>query len=965
VSTSLAKINHTLDFLELFKLRLESDSDTNDLKILRQTPAIAVIGLVSRGKSTLVNKLIGVDLLPTGPNPVTFGNGFLKSGHAKALGRDKKGKTVELPTSPDEFCHRARRHDAQDIIDFEYSGKLRIPKNVMLIDTKGLDEVSANFSDDLIELERSWASQGAMGAIMVTSVPPGMSAQDAMLFKSLNEHFRGNVIVVVKQTDSSLSKEEVAEAASVWNGHGAEVLHISDLRPLNGDEWGSGPLSELEKKISQFWSLADNFKEDATVRLEKAIAFLSEGIKTPTSRSNNREELVERLWNALDDTKLLPSVRKIIKTRLWQFDTKTGTTPKDKEELKITLRYAEIGSPESIKRLRDSLRHNSKLRLNIQLTTIIEILRSRIPKNLRQVLEYADIRNDDEYIAVSRLVDQIESSGGEWKTIIQLCNKYSSNIHQEQRILQLIKQGGNITAGQLLSRLFSIWDFHLHDAKYVISSDSFAVAGLATKDFASISSDVSNNIRRLLLKIEKISEKWGHDALTTHRQNMDYDKPEIPNMTSLMELKKQGDRISQILSRLTYLAKFADQETQQLITKTVESIGETSKKQVWVSQSLAIANHNDQFAAAYTTGFGWFAVLTGVISLFNLANEAYSWSIFFGITTLFSWAMWYLSEVTDPIKLQLYADNSELKSLESQLKAKFASFGFLLILIAAFSVLISSFIPDEVEDRDPETASPSTIPIQNSINSTSSTSTATSAPIEIIRSNDLLEDLIQDGRGTEISFVSLPSDLSSQIGYAFRIRDRWSYLPNQLTVRYCWSDQEGVDYSCGDTTAIRFSQVVDEVIYSLIPKIDDSTPTGRYNLKIEFSELIGSLISINSIEIDQETYVSTSSTLPYLTTRNRYWNADCPKTLTRNEILPLRLCQKGRGVQFVQRLLGVDDDGNFGNTTHNALLDFQYSRGLEPNGIVDSQTWLELDPNQSGPGFDTNGDGLVTPDEFN
>jgi hypothetical protein len=966
MSTSLAKINHTLEFLDLFKLRIKTDSDINDLKILRQTPAIAVIGLVSRGKSTLVNKLIGIDLLPTGPNPVTFGNGFLKRGPAKAIGRDKKGKSVELPTSPEEFCHRARRHDAQDIIDFEYTGKLRIPKNAMLIDTKGLDEVSTNFSDDLVELERSWASQGAMGAIMVTSVPPGMSAQDAMLFKSLNEHFRGNVVVVVKQTDSSLSQDEVEEAASVWNGHGADVLHISDLRPLNRDEWGSGPLSELETRISHFWSLTHNFKEDAATRLERSIALLAEEIKAPTSRASNREELLEHLWKALEDTKLLPSVRNIIRTRLWEFYSKSGSTPRDREELDFTLRYAEIDSPESINRLRDSLRQNSKLRSNIQFTTLIEILRSRIPKKLRQVLEYADIRSDDEYVAVSRLVDQIYSNGGDWDTIIKLCHKYSSNIKQEQRILQLMKLGGDLTARNLLSHLFPIWNSHLHDSRFVVSSDSFAIEVLSKKGFESISSDVSKNIQRLILEIEKISERWGEKELRAHQQRTDYDQSENLGLTSLMELKNRGDRISQILSRITYLAKFADQETQQLITKTVHTIGEGSKRQVWVRQSLTIAKHNEEFDAVYTTSFGWFAVFTGVITLFNLANEAYSWSIFFGMTTLFSWALWYLSPADDPVRLQPYTDNAELRSLESQLKSKFAGYGFLIILIAAITGIISAFIPNETENRDREiSSSPSTFPSQNFENSSSTTSTISSATIEIIRSDDLLADLIQDGRGSEISIVSLPSDLSSQIGYAFRIRNQWSYLPNQLQVRYCWTNQEGVDFSCGDTTALRFSQVVDSVNYSLISKIDDSTPSGRYSLKVEFLEVNGSFISLSSIEINQETYTSTTSTLPYLTTRNRYWNADCPRNLSRNEILPLKLCQKGRGVQYVQQLLGVDDDGNFGNTTHNALLDFQYSRGLEPNGIVDSQTWLELDPNQGGPGLDVNGDGLVTPDEFN
>ena len=86
--------------------------------------------------------------------------------------------------------------------------------------------------------------------------------------------------------------------------------------------------------------------------------------------------------------------------------------------------------------------------------------------------------------------------------------------------------------------------------------------------------------------------------------------------------------------------------------------------------------------------------------------------------------------------------------------------------------------------------------------------------------------------------------------------------------------------------------------------------------------------------------------------------------MQKNEFLPLKLCQEGRGVKRVQSLLGLEADGYFGNTTHNALLDFQFAQGLTPTGIVDRQTWYELDRAQGGPGMDYNGDGLVTPDEF-
>lgn len=113
----------------------------------------------------------------------------------------------------------------------------------------------------------------------------------------------------------------------------------------------------------------------------------------------------------------------------------------------------------------------------------------------------------------------------------------------------------------------------------------------------------------------------------------------------------------------------------------------------------------------------------------------------------------------------------------------------------------------------------------------------------------------------------------------------------------------------------------------------------------------------------EENYISTTS-IPFATERNEYWNANCPRVLRPNELLPLLKCDKGEGVRRVQMILGVESDGLFGNDTFNALLLFQQANNLPMTGEVDLNTWRLLDPTQSGPGSDYNGDGLVTPDEF-
>jgi len=109
---------------------------------------------------------------------------------------------------------------------------------------------------------------------------------------------------------------------------------------------------------------------------------------------------------------------------------------------------------------------------------------------------------------------------------------------------------------------------------------------------------------------------------------------------------------------------------------------------------------------------------------------------------------------------------------------------------------------------------------------------------------------------------------------------------------------------------------------------------------------------------------SSASSVPYATERNQYWNAKCPKELRANDVLPLIKCDKGRGVTHAQKILGVNADSYFGNDTFNAVIDFQIQNDLPVTGNIDEQTWKKLDPYQTGPGRDLNGDGLVTPTEF-
>lgn len=60
----------------------------------------------------------------------------------------------------------------------------------------------------------------------------------------------------------------------------------------------------------------------------------------------------------------------------------------------------------------------------------------------------------------------------------------------------------------------------------------------------------------------------------------------------------------------------------------------------------------------------------------------------------------------------------------------------------------------------------------------------------------------------------------------------------------------------------------------------------------------------------------------------------------------LKKNSKGESVKILQNLLGIKEDGIFGNNTEKSVIEFQKSHNLTPDGIVGPKTWeaLQLPP---------------------
>jgi len=256
---------------------LDSFIDTGKIKNLRRAvertgTTVAFVGLVKRGKSTLVNQIAGVRVCNAGPTPQTALVVSVSNGEPMSSGTTVDGVAVELPISVQEFRAATARSASMNYRDAEFRGATRLPESVVLIDTPGFDEALVAGAEDA-HLRADWTSSGANAAVLVMSVPPGPSESETELYRLARSVFGSNTCVVLKATDSSISKAALEESATVIQQTlGVRPLIVAPDSDVSAeDRFGFGPTAGVDHWIGA--QLADhrNKQERASQELREII----------------------------------------------------------------------------------------------------------------------------------------------------------------------------------------------------------------------------------------------------------------------------------------------------------------------------------------------------------------------------------------------------------------------------------------------------------------------------------------------------------------------------------------------------------------------------------------------------------------------------------------------------------------------------------------------------------------------
>jgi hypothetical protein len=206
-----------------------------------------VLGVVKRGKSTLVNQLIGktmspVDMLPETAALLAFQNAGEATPHA--VGVSPSGDIVSLPDDADEFRKSVKRGSRASVVAASVSGQFDLPSRVWLLDTPGSSEALVDTTNGLDVGVADCVFRLCQKFLVVIGVP-GYSDTDVELVRGvIAKAGKSEVALVVKALDSSITSEALRRVAT----NGLPNFNITTYTVADGDETA---MNEIRKNLGR------------------------------------------------------------------------------------------------------------------------------------------------------------------------------------------------------------------------------------------------------------------------------------------------------------------------------------------------------------------------------------------------------------------------------------------------------------------------------------------------------------------------------------------------------------------------------------------------------------------------------------------------------------------------------------------------------------------------------------------
>ncbi len=264
-------------------------------KLVNEEFAIAFCGHFSAGKSTIINRLVGENLLPSSPIPTSANLVKVKAGeeYVKVFFKNEKPRLYLAPYDYKMVKNYCKDGDQIQSIEISHSDS-QLPSHTVIMDTPGIDS-----ADDAHRIATESAIHLADLIFYVMDYNHVQSELNFMFTKELTEAGKEVYLVinqVDKHSDQELSfgefKTSVVESFSSWGVKPADIFYTS----LKQDDHEYNQFPELQA------FLAERLKEKDGLLLQSIFHSLQKIIKDHLDITKKKNDLeLEPFKNILNE----------------------------------------------------------------------------------------------------------------------------------------------------------------------------------------------------------------------------------------------------------------------------------------------------------------------------------------------------------------------------------------------------------------------------------------------------------------------------------------------------------------------------------------------------------------------------------------------------------------------------------------------------------------------------------------
>jgi len=300
-------------------------------KLLEGKFNLAVLGQFKRGKTTLINALLGSRLLPTAVVPLTSIITLIKYGnnlHIEVFFKNGARKEIALEELPDHVTERGNPENQKEVqyVEVHYDSRY-LRDGVQIIDTPGIGSTYQHNT----AVTYSYLSK-VDAAIFLVGVDPPISQVEYDFLSDIKKYV--NKIFFLQNKIDQMDENDRIESLEFTKHIIEEKVGLKDIKifPISAKQALEGKLNNAQEKrhrslISDFEKALNDF-----LMKEKGEAVLSSAL------SNTLKILSDEMMSMELEAKAISTPLEELKTKINEFNTQKEKILQDREDFDYLLR---------------------------------------------------------------------------------------------------------------------------------------------------------------------------------------------------------------------------------------------------------------------------------------------------------------------------------------------------------------------------------------------------------------------------------------------------------------------------------------------------------------------------------------------------------------------------------------------------------------------------------------------------